>query len=105
MRATSREILAAEAQYHHSCYRDYTRDYDKYDKEKKDTLPAKYKDEYEEAVEHSIAKMYDYIRQEVIGKGVCKSMTNICNVLKTSMIKFRVESTTSLIIKCGIHDR
>ena len=73
---TSRDIVAAEAHYHRSCYREYTRP-------KKPSPSSSSTDEVrDDAEEKAFSDLFKYIRLEVIGKKSVVTMTELTSKLE-----------------------
>ena len=68
----SREIVAAEAHYHRSCYREYTRP-------KKQGLGCDISDDTQEAEFDAFSDLFEHIRAEVLEKQRVIPMTEVTN--------------------------
>ena len=72
MTLTSREIVAAEAHYHRSCYRGYTRP-------KKQGLRCDISDDTQDAEFNAFRDLFEHIRAEVLEKQRVIPMTEVTN--------------------------
>jgi len=79
---TSRDIVAAEAHYHHSCYKNYTRVKIK---------DAGEKDAYEMAEREAYANLFEYIRSEIIPKKEIVSVAFLCSKLESFMLSCGID--------------
>ena len=72
---TTRDIVAAKAHYHRSCYRDYTRP-------EKIRSSSSSDQEKDDAEERAISDLFTYIRSEVIEKQSITTMTELTKKLE-----------------------
>ena len=72
---TSRELVAAEAHYHNSCYGDYTRG--KVDKPSTNPCTSSSDDHYDQAVIDAYDILFDYIRSNLFLKPKVVSMIQL----------------------------
>ena len=82
----SRDIVAAEAHYHRSCYRLYTRD-----AEQGDADEEQEEDEYDVAVRHSYRELFQFIRMELFPDPKVMMMTEVASRLLASLESFGVD--------------
>jgi len=82
MAITTRDIVAAEAHYHRSCYRDYTR-------------PEKVKTEVNDAQDDAFKELFEYIRSYVIDAQAVVTMVHLVSKLETMMNSRGVEMQLS----------
>ena len=88
---TSRDIVAAEAQYHRSCYRNYTRP----DRKSLDhNLPPDPEDDVENC---AFSDLFDHIREEVMAKQKAVNMTHLTSKLELFAHAVKRTAETQLI--------
>lgn len=87
----SRDIVAAEAHYHRSCYRLYTRSETSQQEGALSANDQEDEDIYEAAVSQSYSELFHYIREELFGTPKVLMMTDITSKLAASMKNFGVD--------------
>jgi len=88
---TSRDIVAAEAHYHASCYRDYTRPAPGLDTE---PAPSQENDIYLEKQDESYAELFHYIRTDIVPNKQIVRVTTLTEKLRTMMSARGIHSLT-----------
>lgn len=89
---TSREVVAAEAHYHRSCYRSYTKKTDSScpDQEKDQTDD----DPYQKAEKEAFGDLVQYIREELMANPDIIPLTDLTNKLKDFMLSKGITDVT-----------
>ncbi|KAG0698430.1 hypothetical protein GWK47_002980 [Chionoecetes opilio] len=87
----SRDFVAAEAHYHRSCYRFYTRGETSQQKGAISADDKEDEDIYEAAVSQSYSELFHYIRMELSGTPKVLIMTDVTSRLVASMKSFGVD--------------
>ena len=87
---TSRDIVAAEAHYHHSCYKNYTRM--KISHEPEDDKEDGDEDEMAEKVAHT--NLFEYIRSDIIPNKKIVTVTSLAAKLKSFIPSGRMNKST-----------
>lgn len=89
---TSREVVAAEAHYHRSCYRSYTKKTDSScpDQEKDQTDD----DPYQKAKKEAFGDLVQYIREELMPNPDIIPLTDLTNKLKDFMLSKGITDVT-----------
>ncbi|KAG0730359.1 hypothetical protein GWK47_028417 [Chionoecetes opilio] len=87
----SRDIVAAEAHYHRSCYRFYTRGEISQQQGGVSADDKEDEDIYEAAVSQSYSELFHYIRMELFGTPKVLMMTDVTSRLVASMKSFGVD--------------
>ncbi|KAG0728125.1 hypothetical protein GWK47_033150 [Chionoecetes opilio] len=87
----SRDIVAAEAHYHRSCYRFYTRGETSQQKDAVSADDKEDEDIYEAAVSQSYSELFHYIRMELSGTPKVLMMTDVTSRLVAPMKSFGVD--------------
>ena len=82
----SRDIVAAEAHFHRSCYRMYTRDAEQGDADEEEE-----EDEYDVAVRNSYRELFQFIRMELFLDPKVMMMTEVASILLASLESFGVD--------------
>ena len=94
---TSRDIVAAEAHYHISCYRNYTRDSTKTSENKEKGNEGKETgggDLYQEIECEAFTNLLEYIRTDIIPNQKVVPMTSLTSKLETFMLSGGIERMT-----------
>ncbi|KAG0711501.1 hypothetical protein GWK47_020495 [Chionoecetes opilio] len=87
----SRDIVAAEAHYHRSCYRFYTLDETSQQKGAVSADDKEDEDIYEAAVSQTYSELFHYIRMELFGTPKVLMMADATSRLVASMKSFGVD--------------
>ena len=96
----STDIVAAEAHYHQSCYRLYTRD-----AEQGDADEEQEEDEYDVAGHHSYKELFQFIRMELFPDPKVMMMIEVASRFLPSLESFgvdRVQDSTKKHIRCTL---
>ena len=88
---TSRDIVAAEAHYHASCYRDYTRPAPGLETE---PAPSQENDIYLEKQDESYAELFHYIRTDILPNKQIIRITTLTEKLRMMMSARGIHSLT-----------
>ncbi|KAG0722326.1 hypothetical protein GWK47_044675 [Chionoecetes opilio] len=103
----SRDIVAAEAHYHSSCYRFYTRGKTSQQKGAVSADDKEDEDIYEAAVSQSYSELFHYIRMKLFGTPKVLMMTDVTSRLVASMKSFgvdQVQDSTKKHLRQGIEE-
>eukprot|EP00745_Piridium_sociabile_P027749 TRINITY_DN44663_c0_g1_i3.p1 TRINITY_DN44663_c0_g1~~TRINITY_DN44663_c0_g1_i3.p1 ORF type:complete len:1606 (-),score=395.32 TRINITY_DN44663_c0_g1_i3:590-5317(-) len=91
MTILSRDIVAAEGQYHRSCYRAYTREVDIRFSDARDKSKVGDDVQYEDAVNQSYSELFLFIRNDLVANPRVTTMAELSGKLFASMNSFGVE--------------